>query len=97
MVVNTRYKSYTANRKFDLSRTSSAPISSSQSVDTQIVRTSSNQGVSSPLPSSKYNILNQFANIKVDATLLDMVVIPEQHKHIKDFMEGNIFYHSQSV
>jgi hypothetical protein len=31
-----------------------------------------------PLPSSKYNILNQLANIKADATLLDMVFIPEQ-------------------
>jgi hypothetical protein len=70
--------------------TSSAPSSSSQSVDTQTVRTSSNQGVSSPLPSSKYNILNQLANIKVDATLLDMVVIPEQQKHLKDFMEGKV-------
>jgi hypothetical protein len=37
----------------------------------------------SPLPSSKYNILNQLANIKADATLLDMVVIPEQQKHLK--------------
>jgi hypothetical protein len=75
MVVNTRNKSYTSKRKFDPPRTSSAPSSSSQSVDTQAVRTSSNQGVSSPLPSSKYNILNQLANIKEDATLLDMVVI----------------------
>jgi hypothetical protein len=36
------------------------------------------QGIISPLPSSKYNILNQLANIKADATLLDMVVILEQ-------------------
>jgi hypothetical protein len=28
------------------------------------------------------------ANIKADATLLDMVSIPEQQKHLKDFMEG---------
>jgi hypothetical protein len=28
------------------------------------------------------------ANIKADATLLDMVVIPEQHKHLKNIMEG---------
>jgi hypothetical protein len=27
-------------------------------------------------------------NIKADATLLDMVVIPEQQKHLKNFMEG---------
>jgi hypothetical protein len=90
MVINTRNKSYTAKGKYDLPRTSSTPSSSSQSVDTQAVRTSNNQGVSSPLPSSKYNILNQLANIKVDATLLDMVVIPEQQKHLKNFMEGNI-------
>jgi hypothetical protein len=90
MVVNTRNKYYTTNSKFDPPHTSSNPISSSQSVDAKVVGTSSNQGVSSPLPSSKYNILNQLANIKEDSTLLDMVFIPEQQKHLKDFMEGNI-------
>ena len=35
---------------------------------------------------TKYNILNQLANIKVDATLLDMVVVPEQHRQLKQFM-----------
>jgi hypothetical protein len=90
MVVNTRNKSYTTKRKFDLPRTSSTPSSSSQNDDTQTVRTSSDQGVSSPLPSSKYNILNQLANIKVDATLLDMVSIPEQQKHLRNFMEGKV-------
>jgi hypothetical protein len=45
----------------------------------------------SPLPSSKYNILNQLANIKEDATLLDMVVVPEQQMHLKQFMEGKDF------
>jgi hypothetical protein len=49
-----------------------------------------NQGMPFPLPPSKYNILNQLANIKVDATLLDMVVIPEQKKHLKNFMEGKV-------
>jgi hypothetical protein len=39
-------------------------------------------------PSSKYNILNQLANIKEDACLLDMVVIPKQQMHLKQFMEG---------
>jgi hypothetical protein len=78
MVINTRNKSYTAKGKYDLPHTSSTPSSSSQSANTQAVRTSDNQGVSSPLPLSKYNILNQLANIKVDATLLDMVVIPKQ-------------------
>jgi hypothetical protein len=28
------------------------------------------------------------ANIKADATLLDMVVVPKQQKHLKNFMEG---------
>jgi hypothetical protein len=28
------------------------------------------------------------ANIKVDATLLDMVVVPKQQKHLNFFMEG---------
>jgi hypothetical protein len=32
--------------------------------------------------------LNQLANIKEDATTLDMVVIPEQQMHLKQFMEG---------
>jgi hypothetical protein len=70
MVINTRNKSYTAKGKYDLPRTSSTPSSSSQSVDTQAIRTSDNQGFSSPLPSSKYNILNQLDNIKSDATIL---------------------------
>jgi hypothetical protein len=30
------------------------------------------------------------ANIKVDATLLDQVFIPEQQKNLKNFMEGKI-------
>jgi hypothetical protein len=90
MVFNTRNKSYTSKRKFDLSRTSSAPSSSSQNVDTQTVITSSDQGVYSHVPSSKYNILNQLANIKVDATHLDMFVVPKQQKHLKNFMEGKV-------
>jgi hypothetical protein len=90
MVVNTRNKSYTTKRKFDLPYTSSAPSSSSPNVDTQAVRTSSDQGVSSPLPSYKYNILNQLANMKADATLLDMVSVPEQQNHLKNFMEGKV-------
>jgi hypothetical protein len=31
------------------------------------------------------------ANIKADATLLDMIVVLEQQKHLKQFMEGNAF------
>jgi hypothetical protein len=88
MVINTKNKYYTAKGKYDIPRTSSTPSSSSQSTDTQAVKTSENQEVYSPLPSSKYNILNQLANIKVDATLLDMVFIPKQQNHLKNFMEG---------
>jgi hypothetical protein len=90
MVINNRNKTYTAKGKYDPPRTSSTPSSSSQSNDTQVVKVSENQGVSSPLPSSKYNILNQLANIKVDATLLNMVVVPEKQKHLKNFMEGKV-------
>jgi hypothetical protein len=88
MVINTMNKYYTAKGKYDPPCTSSTPSSSSQSNDTQVVKVSDNKGVSSPLPSSKYNILNQLANIKDDATLLDMVYVPEQQKHLKKFMEG---------
>jgi hypothetical protein len=90
MVINTGNKYYTAKGKYDPPRTSSTPSSSSQGADTKTVRTLDNQGVPSPLPSSKYNILNQLDNIKPDATLLDMVVIPEQQKHLKKFMEVKI-------
>jgi hypothetical protein len=31
------------------------------------------------------------AIIKANATLLDMVVFPEQHRHLKQFIEGKIF------
>jgi hypothetical protein len=91
MVINTKNKDYTSKRKFDLPCTSFSPSSSSKSADTQTIRTSSNTGVSSPLPSYKYNILNQLENRKVDAILLDMVFIREQHKHLKEFMEGKIY------
>jgi hypothetical protein len=35
--------------------------------------------------------LNQLANIKANATLLDMVVVPEQQRHLKQFMELKYF------
>jgi hypothetical protein len=75
-------------RKYDPPHTSSSPISSSQAATVQATKTPSSKVFPSPLPSSKYNILNQLANIKVDATLLDMVVVPKQQKHLKYFMEG---------
>jgi hypothetical protein len=31
------------------------------------------------------------ANIKAGATLLDMVVVPEQQRYLKQFMEGKAF------
>jgi hypothetical protein len=86
-IISTRNKSYASKGKYDPSCTSYSPSSSSQVVE-QATKTPNNQGVPSPLPSSKYNILKQLANIKADFTLLDMVVIPEQQKHLKNFMEG---------
>jgi hypothetical protein len=32
------------------------------------------------------------ANIKAYATLMDMVIIPEQERHLKQFMEGKYFF-----
>jgi hypothetical protein len=64
------------------------PSSSSTAATLQVPKVPESQGITPPLPSSKYNILNQLANIKADATLLDMVVIPEQQMHLKQFMEG---------
>jgi hypothetical protein len=91
MIINTRNKSYAPKRKYDPPRNSSSPSSSSPAATVQVPKAPDSQGTTSPLPSSKYNILNQLANIKADATLLDMVVIPEQQKHLKQFMEGKDF------
>jgi hypothetical protein len=88
MIINTRNKSYASKGKYDPPRTYSSPSSSSQVFVEQDTKTLDSQGTPYPLPSSKYNILNQLANIKADATLLDMVVIPKQQKHLKYFMEG---------
>jgi hypothetical protein len=77
MIINTRNKSYAPKRKYDLPRTSSSPSSSSLAATVQVPKAPGIQGTTSPLPSSKYNILNQLANIKEDENLLDMVVILE--------------------
>jgi hypothetical protein len=91
MVINTRNKAYAPKGKFDPPRSSSSPSSSSTVVALQVPKVPESQGITLPLPSSKYNILNQLANIKSDATLLDMVVIPEQHMHLKQFMEEKYY------
>jgi hypothetical protein len=91
MIINTRNKSYAPKGKFDPPHNSSSSISSSPTAIVQLPRVPDSQGSTSPLPSSKYNILNQLENIKADATLLDMVVILEQHRHLKHFMEGKDF------
>jgi hypothetical protein len=90
MIINTRNKYYTAKGKYDPPHISSTPSMSSQSTDTQVVRVPENQGMPSPLPYCKYNILNQLDNSKDDATLLDMVFIPKQQNHLKNFMEGKV-------
>jgi hypothetical protein len=74
--------------KYDPPRASSTPTSSSQGNNAQTIKVPKSQGVHSLLPSSNYNILNQLANIKANATLLDRVFFHEQKKHIKNFMEG---------
>jgi hypothetical protein len=88
MVINTRNKSYSPKGKFDPPHSYSSPSSSSSAVAPQVPKIPESQGIISPPPSSKYNILNQLANIKADATLLEMVVIPKQQMHLKQFMEG---------
>jgi hypothetical protein len=76
MIINTRNKAYAPKGKFDPLRNSSSSSSSSPTATVQVPKFLEIQGFNSPLPSSKYNILNQLANIKEDATLLDTVVIP---------------------
>jgi hypothetical protein len=87
MIINTRKKAYAPKGKFDPPHNPSSPSSSSPAVTIQVANFPDSQGTISPLPSSKYNILNQLANIKADETLLDMVVIPKQQMHLKQFME----------
>jgi hypothetical protein len=89
MIINTRNKSYAPKGKYDPPHSSSSPSSSSPAATIQVPNVPDSQGTTSPIPSSKYNILNQLANIKAYATLLDMVVVPEQQRHLKKFMEGN--------
>jgi hypothetical protein len=91
MVINTRNKAYAPKGKFDPPRSSSSPSSSSTVVAPQAPKIPESQRITPSPPSSKYNILNQLANIKADATLLDMVVVPEQQMHLKQFMEGKAF------
>ena len=88
MIINTRNKSYAPKVKYDPPQTSSNPISSSPAATIQVSKSPNSHGTTFPLPSSKNNIINQLDNIKVDATRMDMVVIPEQQKHLKKFMEG---------
>jgi hypothetical protein len=88
MIINTRNKYYAPKGKYDLPCTSSNPSSSSPAGIVHVSKAPDNKGTTFLFPSSKYNILNQFTNVKEDATLLDMVVIHEQQKHLKIFMEG---------
>jgi hypothetical protein len=83
MVINTRNKSYAPKGKFDPPHISFNLSSSSTIVMPQVPKFPEGQEITPPPPSSKYNILNQLANIKVDETLLDMVVVPKQQMHLK--------------
>jgi hypothetical protein len=91
MVINTRNKAYAPKGNFDPPCNSSSLSSSSLAAIVQVPKVPESQGITSPLTSSKYNILNQLANIKADATLLDMVVVLEQQMHLKQFMEGKAY------
>jgi hypothetical protein len=91
MVINTRNKAYAPKGKFDSPHTSYTPSSSSTAARPQVPKSPKSQRITPPLPSSKYNILNQLANIKADATLIGMVAIPKQQMHLKQFMEGKAF------
>jgi hypothetical protein len=88
MIINTRKKSYASKGKYDPPRTSFGPSSSLQVAIVKTTKTPDSQGVPSLLPSSKYNIVNQLANMKADAMFLDMVFVPRQQKHLNNFMEG---------
>jgi hypothetical protein len=87
MIINTRNKAYAPKGKYDPPHNSSSPRSSSSASTVQVSKVPDSQGKNPPPSSSKYNILNQLANIKADATLLDMVFVPEQQRHLKQFME----------
>jgi hypothetical protein len=91
LVINTKNKFYALKGKFDPPRSSSNPSSSSTTATSQVPKIPKSQGITPPPPSSKYNILNQLANVKADATLLDMVLVPKQQMHLKQFMEGKAF------
>jgi hypothetical protein len=88
MIVNTRNKSYANKGNSGNPKTTFPPISSSQDTNPQVAMTSRSQEVSTSLPPSKYNIIKKLANIKAYASLLDMVIVPEQKQHPKNYMEG---------
>jgi hypothetical protein len=58
MIINTRNKSYAPKIKYDPPRISSIPSSSSLDATIQVPKAPDSQGITPPLPSSKYNILN---------------------------------------
>jgi hypothetical protein len=64
MLVNTRNKSYTNKGKGNIPKTTFSPSSSSQNTNPQVVTTTQSPETSVSFPPSKYNILNQLANIK---------------------------------
>jgi hypothetical protein len=88
MVSNTRNKAYAPKGKFDPPRSPFSPSSSLTAATSQVPKIPKSQRITPPLPSPKYNILNQLVNMKADAILLDMVAVPEQQMHLKQVMEG---------
>jgi hypothetical protein len=72
MLVNSRNKLYVNKGKGDIPKTTFGPSSSPQNTNFQVFMTTQSPETSVSFPLSKYNILNQVANIKVDAYLFDM-------------------------
>jgi hypothetical protein len=91
MMVDKQNKYYQNNNKGGHSKTTFSPSKSSHKTDPQITRgTQSLEVIPTSSSSSKYNILKQLDNIKANSSSLDMVNVPKQQKHMKDFMEGEI-------
>jgi len=76
MLVNTRNKSYANKGKGNDFKTTFSHNSSSHNTNPQVVTTTQSPKTSVSFPPSKYNIINRLPNIKEDASLLDMVIVP---------------------
>jgi len=76
MLVNTHSKYYNNKGKGGNHGATFSPSSYSSIRNHWVDRIAQSQGASTSLLSSNYNIMKQLANIKVDATLFDIVIVP---------------------